>query len=211
MSPRRPAALRDSETQTLRDHLIDTVAALLAAGEGGSLTVREIARAGGVADGVLYNHFADKEELLAHALHRHVGTVMAAAHRLPEAGSGTVEENLRTFVRGGLGILTRVTPAFARFLGQPEVLVRIHALFAGEDGPPLTLPTLLADYLRAEQALGRIAADADPDAAATLIIGACHDLTLPRLLFSAHGRDVEVPDSVVDGLVATVLRGIDVR
>src|SRR4029079_1778006 len=115
--------------------------------------------------------------------HRHVGTVMAAAHQLPEPGTGTVEGNLRTFIRGGLDILTRVTPAFARFLGQPEVLVRIHGLFTA-DAPMPTLPTMLADHLRAEQALGRIAPDADPVAAATLIIGACHDLTLPRLLFN---------------------------
>ena len=33
-----------------------------------------------------------------------------------------------------------------------------------------------------------MAADADPVAAATLVIGACHDLTLPRLLFNPEGR-----------------------
>jgi AcrR family transcriptional regulator len=199
--------LRDSDGQTLREHLIDTAAVLLAADAGGALTVREIARAGGVSDGVLYNHFADKEELLAYALHRHVGTVLAAAQRLPEPGSGTVEQNLRAFVRSGLGVLTRIAPAFARFLGQPEVLVRIHELF-GHDGPPRTLPAQLADYLRAEQALGRIDADADPEAAATLLVGACHDLTLPRLLFDREQVAQVVPDPVVDALVATVLRGI---
>lgn len=199
--------LRDSDGQTLREYLIDTAAVLLATDAGGTLTVRDIARAGGVSDGVLYNHFADKEELLAHALHRHVGTVLATAHRLPEPGSGTVEQNLRAFVRGGVGVLTRITPAFARFLSQPEVLVRIHELFR-QDGPPLTLPAQLAGYLRAEQALGRVAADADPEAAATLLVGACHDLTLPRLLFEPHRAAPAVPDAVVDALVATVLRGI---
>jgi len=203
--------LRDSaKDQTLREHLIETVAELIASGRAGGLTVRDIARAGGVADGALYNHFADKEELLAHALHRHIGSVMAAAHQLPEPGKGTVEDNLRAFVRGGIRILAQVSPAFAAFLAQPEVIVRLHGLLAAEDPQP-ALPRMLAGYLRAEQDLGRIAADADPDAAATLLIGACHDLTIPRLLFSPEpATDLEVPDSVVDGLVATVLRGIGV-
>jgi AcrR family transcriptional regulator len=203
--------LRDADKdQTLREHLIDTVAALIASGHAGGLTVRDIARAGGVADGALYNHFSDKEELIAHALHRHVGTVMASAHQLPEPGSATVEENLRAFVRGGIDMLTRVTPAFAAFLTRPEVIVRLREMYVA-GGPPKALPQLLADYLRAEQELGRVAAEADPDAAATLMIGACHDLTLPRLLFNPEGGEVDVPDSMVDGLVATVLRGIAVR
>ena len=200
--------LRDAANdQTLREHLIETVAALIASGHASGLTVRDIARAGGVADGALYNHFSDKEELLALALHRHVATVMAAAHRLPEPGSATVEENLRAFVRGGIDMLTRVTPAFAAFLGQPEVIVRLREQFAAGH-PPTVLPQLLADYLTAEQELGRVAADADPVAAATLVIGACHDLTLPRLLFNPEADDMTVPDAVVDALVATVLRGI---
>jgi AcrR family transcriptional regulator len=202
--------LRDADKdRTLREHLIGTVAALIASGHASGLTVRDIARAGGVADGALYNHFSDKEELLALALHRHVGTVMESAHRLPEPGSATVEENLRAFVRGGIDMLTRVTPAFAAFLSQPEVIVRLREQFAAGH-PPAVLPQLLADYLTAERELGRVAADADPTAAATLLIGACHDLTLPRLLFDPDGGDVVVPDTVVDALVATVLRGIAV-
>ena len=202
--------LRDSAAdQTLRDHLVATVADLVASGRGAGLTVRDIARAAGVADGALYNHFADKDELLALGLHLHVVTVMAAGHRMPEPGTGTVEENLRLFIRRGLAVLAQVTPAFAAFLSQHEVMVRVRDLLAA-DGPGPALPAMLTGYLRGEQELGRIAADADPEAAATLVIGACHDLTLPRLLFSPDG-DASVPDRVVDGLVATVLHGIEGR
>ena len=86
----------------------------------------------------------------------------------------------------------------------------MRGLLAAGDPQPM-LPTRLAGYLRAEQGLGRLAADADPEAAATLLIGACHDLTLPRLLFTSEpATDPEVSDAVVHGLVATVLRGIGV-
>jgi AcrR family transcriptional regulator len=74
MAPRKAAVLRHDE-RSLREHLIATAERLIATVGTAGLTVRVIAREAGVADGVLYNHFADKEELLANALHAHVATV----------------------------------------------------------------------------------------------------------------------------------------
>src|SRR2546430_12552830 len=120
MSPRKPAVLHGGDRQNLREYLIITTAARLI-GERGSagLAVRDIAREAQVADGVLYNYFEDKEDLLAHALLAHVAAVMNAAPRLPPAGTGTVAENLRQFIDHGLAVLVRVMPAFAGVLSQP--------------------------------------------------------------------------------------------
>jgi len=132
MSPRKAGALRDGDGQSLRDHLIETAARLIDERGGAGLGVRDIARAAKVADGVLYNYFEDKEDLLAHALLAHVGTVMNAAPGLPPAGTGTVAENLRLFIDTGLATLTRVVPAFAGLISQPNVLKRFHALVGGD-------------------------------------------------------------------------------
>jgi AcrR family transcriptional regulator len=146
MSPRKPAVLRGGDGQDMREYLIVTAARLIDERGSAGLSVRDIAREAQVADGVLYNYFADKEDLLAHALLAHVATVMNAAPRLPPAGTGTVAENLRLFIDTGLATLTRVVPAFAGLISQPNVLKRFHAMvggdaaFAGEaatdDGPP---------------------------------------------------------------------------
>jgi AcrR family transcriptional regulator len=210
MSPRRAAVLRDGDgEQTLREHLVATVARLMAERGSAGLTVRDIAREAKVADGVLYNHFEDKEELIALGLNAHVVRVMSAsAHGLPQrAGEGTVQENLRSYINGGLAVLTAVLPVFAGLLSQPKVLLRFHTI-GGHGGTP-PLPRMLADYLRAEQALGRIAPGINPDAAGTMIIGACHDLVLPHL-FSPHGPGaVEVPPDFVDDLIRTIWHGIN--
>jgi AcrR family transcriptional regulator len=218
MSPRRPAALRDSgDDQTLRDHLIATAARLLDERGSAGLTVRDIAREAQVADGALYNYFADKEELLAHALYTHVGTVMHDTEGFPRAGEATLEDNLRTYVNNGLAILARVMPAFAGFLSQPGVIARTGELMRGEASHgdraadwhgARGLPTMLADYLRAEQELGRVIAEADVDAAAALIIGACHEFALPRMLFDPSATPAQVPAQFVAALVRTVLHGI---
>jgi hypothetical protein len=50
---------------------------------------------------------------------------------LPEPGTGTIADNLRRFIDGGLEVLIRVTPAFAGLFTQPKVLVRFHAMVGG--------------------------------------------------------------------------------
>src|SRR5579859_4816245 len=184
MSPRRAGVLRGGDTHDLRAYLIATAARLIGERGTAALTVRDIAREAQVAGGVLYNYFADKEDLLANALLAHVAAVMGGAPALlPEPGTGEVADNLRQFIAGGLDVLTRVTPAFAGLVTQPKVLARFHAMVGGDaaftgspdddpgDGEPEAgdsgeqgqgqgLPDLLGAYLRAEQQLGRIAGTA---------------------------------------------------
>ena len=209
MSPRRPAVLRHGGGDpTLREHLIATAARLIAE-QGTALTVREIAREAKVADGVLYNHFDGKEELLAHALHQHVKTVMDGLGSRPSAGEGDIGENLRVYITNGLDVLARILPAFAGLVNQPKILPR----FAAIHDPSVEmqrggLRAALAEYLRAEQQLGRIDRESSVDAAATMIMGACHELVLPRLFQGSPASELDVPPDFVDDLVTTVLHGI---
>jgi AcrR family transcriptional regulator len=207
MAPRRASALRGGD-QSLRDHLITAAEHLMASRGTAGLTVRDIAREAQVADGVLYNHFADKEDLLAQALHAHVRTVERSLGELPvRAGAGRVEDNLRAYVEYGLALHAAILPAFGGLLAQPGVLARFAALpnpMAGGQG----LRTYLAGYLREEQALGRVASGADPEMAATMIIGACHEVILPNLLRGATATEIEVRPGFADDLVATVMSGL---
>jgi AcrR family transcriptional regulator len=237
MSPRKPAVLRDDSGQNLRDYLIATAARLIDQRGSAGLAVRDIAREAQVADGVLYNYFEDKEDLLVHALLAHVGNVMNSAPQLlPAPGEGTVAENLQAFIDGGIATLLRVTPAFAGLIGQPKVLARFHAMVGGDpafdpasaDGGAAGrddgeagrddgeagredgrgLPDLLTAYLRGEQRLGRIRAGVDIDAAAALIVGAMHGQILPRMLFTPQGSPVTIPPGLSARLADIVLDGI---
>jgi AcrR family transcriptional regulator len=226
MSPRKPAVLRDGDGQGLREYLITTAARLLAQRGRAGLAVRDIAREAQVADGVLYNYFEDKEDLLAHALLAHVAAVMQAAPPTPEAGTGSVEDNLRLFIDRGLRTLAQVAPAFAGLLSQPGVLARFHAMVGGDaafvggereadqagagparGGAP-GLPGLLRGYLLAEQRLGRIDQAADVDAAVTLVVGTIHGEILPRVMFAPPGTQIAVAPGLADRVARTVLRGI---
>lgn len=205
MAPRKAAALRAGD-RTLREHLIATAERMMAERGTAGLTVRAIAREAGVADGVLYNHFADKEELLAHALRARATAVANALGPLPEAGAGTVEANLRAYVAHGLTLHNGLLPALAGLVARPEVLARFAALSGGEED----WRSRLDAYLRAERDLGRLAPDAPVGTAASMIVGACHEPVL-SVLFQGEEPAHRVPLDAVDDLVAVVLRGLTAR
>jgi AcrR family transcriptional regulator len=201
MSPRRAAALRDGE-QSLREHLIATAEQLIAEHRTAGLTVRAIARAAGVADGVLYNHFADKEELLANALHAHIRTVERTLPTLPRPGVGSVADNLEIQLHYGLALHKAILPAFAGLLGQPAVLARYAEL--AEHGP--VWREELLSYLRAEQDAGRLAATADVVTAAALLVGVCHEQVLTALLPTTAAAAPPTADSVITTLLDGIRR-----
>ncbi|UBU14704.1 TetR/AcrR family transcriptional regulator [Nonomuraea gerenzanensis] len=203
MSPRKAPALRGSDL-SLRDHLVATAERLIAEHGTTGLTVRTIAREAGVADGVLYNHFADKEELLALALRAHVRTVGRGLGELPGPGApGSVREHLRAYVVYGIAFHKAVLPAFAGLVGQPKVL----SAFAAISVPGEDWRDRLHGYLRAEVELGRLAPGAKVDAAAAMIAGVCHEAVLARLLYDVAAPP-EPTAEFVDDLVGTVLDGI---
>jgi AcrR family transcriptional regulator len=234
--------LRDRDGENLREHLIATAARLIDQRGSAGLAVRDIAREAQVADGALYNYFEDKEDLLAQALLVHVGTVMTEAPRLlPEAGTGTVADNLAEFIDRGLAVLIRVVPAFAGLLSQPKVLSRFHAMVGGgaafgtpdaaaegtaagpsadQPGPaeqpsgepePAGLPELLTRYLLAEQRLGRIDAEVNVEAVSTLIVGAIHGQVLPRVVFATPGEPITFPRGLGEQLAGAAMRGLAPR
>jgi AcrR family transcriptional regulator len=205
VAPPNAIALRRSGAADLREHLTAAAARLIARNGTTGLTVRAIAREAGVADGVLYNHFADKEELLADALLAHIRAVEQTLPDPPAPGEGAIDANLRAQLTHQLALQVEILPAFVGLLAQPKVLARFTTLPPSAKG--MDLREALAAHLHAERDLGRLRPDADVDAAATMIVGACKELILPHL-FGPTTEPLEVPSGFVDAIVRTVLSGI---
>ncbi|MFC4913309.1 TetR/AcrR family transcriptional regulator [Actinomadura gamaensis] len=204
MSPRTAAAVRDGG-RSLREHLVAAAGRLIAERGTAGLTVRAIARAAGVADGVLYNHFADKDELLAEAWHAHVRAIEDGLPPLPRPGEGTLADGLRAQIGHGLALHRAVVPAMSGLLGRPELLARLNA--PRESG--VDWRDRLRDWLRAERDLGRVVPDAPVDAVASLIVGICHESVLSMLLRGGDPSAVEPPSGErLDDLVRAILPGL---
>ncbi|WP_432840473.1 TetR/AcrR family transcriptional regulator [Dactylosporangium sp. CA-092794] len=157
-----------------RDVILDAAARVLRERGLANVTTKEIARAAGFSEATLYKHFRDKLELMVAVLHERAPQFIPLLQTLPaRAGTGSVREILAelatvciTFYRDGF-------PMFASIFSDPAIVAaHRERLRAQRLGPHLANEGLAA-YLRAEQALGRIAADADPEALAGLVLGAC--------------------------------------
>ena len=140
----------------------------------GELTTRAIAQHAGVSDGVLYNHFDDKTDLLMAAMLRRYGRLVDRLEAAtPTAGEGTVVGNVQAYgralseVEGDVDAPRRRAPrppaAAAPVLDRdPPAAVRHR--------PPATPARRLPG---AEQGLGRVRADLDVEAAVTVVFGVC--------------------------------------
>jgi len=171
----------------------------------GAVTTRAVAREAQVASGLLYRHFADKDELLVALLAERLHEADERLSALPaRAGTGSVRDNLIEIVAESLDALLAVAPLLSIVVARPELRSQPEKRAAGPDRDRAIVP--LHAYLDAEARAGRLSAGVDLDAAASLLVGACHDLAFHRAL---HGDTTPVDRALAQRLVDTLLAGLD--
>lgn len=189
----------------LREHLIATAERLLGERQIGDITTRDIAREAEVSDGVLYNYFASKNDLLVTALIRRFARgVSQFLEDLPEPGHGTIEESLTILTRAMFELHAEAIPTVAGLITEPPLL---HQFLTEIHQPPFgaqMYPGHVAAYLRDEQRLGRLSG-VNVEAATTLLMGSTFMLALSGVIrHESHGdTSSQLPD-----IVQTLLEGL---
>jgi TetR/AcrR family transcriptional regulator, fatty acid metabolism regulator protein len=132
--------------------------------------IADVARAAGVAYGLVYHYFRNKDELLESVFAEQWTILIAALHAIDE-GPGTALEKL-TGVCGFVMDVFKTAPTAVRVLIL-EVTRTPNALRAGST--PQTFSSavdIVAGMIRRGQAAGELRADLEPAVAAAGILGA---------------------------------------
>jgi AcrR family transcriptional regulator len=187
-------ALRDA-----REQLFDAAERILLRDGPNALTSRAVTTEAACAKGVLHRHFADFDGFLTELVLDRVRRVEDQAAALREsAGSGTVADNLTGALTDLFGSVAVAVVGLITY--RDDLRARLRQARPG--GVPVLAEgtAMIASYLAAERDLGRVAADADVDTLALMLIGSGH------LLFA--GRKGTPPeDDAVRKVVTTVLAG----
>jgi AcrR family transcriptional regulator len=185
-----------------RERILDAAAEILRTRGVAQATTKEIAQASGVSEPTLYKYFGDKERLLLDVLRERLPGLSRVSVR---PGEGEVEDNLAELAHAVLDFYQRSIPMLGALLADPQRMGAHRVAMERHGGGPEKAVAAFAAYLRAEQALGRVASDADPDAAASLLIGACFHEAFLR--YYAHGPDADAaPRTQAEALARTVVR-----
>jgi AcrR family transcriptional regulator len=173
---------------------------LLRAGPN-ALTSRAVTTEAGVAKGLLHRYFADFDAFLAElVLDRIARIAIQGAALRDSAGTGTVAGNLTGAL---MALFSSVAVAIVPLVTfRDELRARLRRDRPAGGVPVLTeAAAMIASYLTVERELGRIAADADVDTLALMLIGAGH-------LMYASREGATPAAEAVDQVVTTALADV---
>ena len=174
----------------MRDRILAAAAAVMRERGVTNTTTKEVARVAGVAEGSIYNHFANKTELIAASMAQVTSGMREALNTLfGQVGQGSVEDNLAAYAEVAIGFFGDLLPITGPAMGDRDVLAWLrqggpHQGDGGSPGPPsgpapgpVLGPVLghagLIGYFEAEQRAGRLPATASPPYLAAVLLGAC--------------------------------------
>lgn len=168
---------RGVATPEPRQQLFAALERVIADGGPGRLTSRAVTRAAGVATGLLYAHFANFEVFLAdYAVDRAFQLAGEVAGLPGRAGTGTVTENLTEAL---LATPPDTLTALTRLLAcRPELATSVHTVLGEGTAGLAAIERTVADYLAAEQRLGRVPSDVDTEALALTAVSVLHHVAL---------------------------------
>ncbi len=176
-----------------RDRILDGAAEVMRTRGLANTTTKEIAKAAGLSEAMLYKVFRDKVDLFLGVLTERLPRIAVLRDGLAEhLGRGTMHAGLRRLVAELLAFYLESFPIAASVFSDPELLTRHREALQERGAGPHTVVEGVAAYLAAEQQAGRVAPTVRPDVVAELLVGAC----LHRAFLVRFAGETATPDHI---------------
>ena len=140
---------------------------------------KEIAREAGVAEGTLYVHFPNKEDLFLAVVKKNAPE-FAASVRPELAGTRELGVALVEVVRAAMGYYEKLLSMAVPLMADAELLGRQREAIADQPGGPYRIYERVAAYVEAEQRIERIEEGLDPLSVAAIVLGPCFQYVFTR-------------------------------
>lgn len=195
--------------RSTRERLIDATEQIIRSGGIMAVTTKDIAQEAGFAEGTLYRHFPDKTALLLAVFGERIqGAFLALIRALPQrAGEASVAANLEELAAAAAQFFAQTAPLNAAMAADPDLAARHNAQMRAHGVGPELSANALADYIRAEQRLGRVRAEINPAAVATILLGVSYNYAHARYLYGEHPAGLP-EDRFAREIVQTLISGL---
>ncbi|BDG08093.1 TetR/AcrR family transcriptional regulator [Anaeromyxobacter paludicola] len=208
-SPPRPEPAPSAEEPEKRRAILHAAVRVFAEKGYHGCRIADVAKQAGVAYGLVYHYFRNKDELLE-SVFAEQWTIFINAIRAIAEGPGSASEHLASICRFAVDVY-KTSPSAVRVL-LLEVARTPNVLRAGSTAQTFqTAVALVAGIVRRGQREGDLRGDADPTVAAASLLGAL-ELTLTAAVVGlVEGAREEDAERLKAEVVGFALHGLSVR
>ena len=164
------------------------------------LTTKAVARVAGRSEGSIYNHFADRLELILAVIDARLPEFVAVLADLVP-GRRAVADNLERVARAGVAFERSMLPLVGGVAGDPALLARFKAVMLPADKGPHRPHRGITAYLEGEKVLGRLDSGADCPALALQLIGGWREAVFQELFGRPPVPARDAPRRIVRSLL----------
>jgi AcrR family transcriptional regulator len=157
---------------TARDRILDAAAEVLHRDGFVGATTKEIARAAGLSEAMIYKVFADKTDLFMGVLKERGPSIGVLADLDARTGKN-LRTTLRTLAADLLTFYLSTFPMAASLFSDPELLVRHRAALRLRGAGPESVVAEITRWLEVERKAGRVAPVVPSATVADMLVGAC--------------------------------------
>lgn len=194
----------------MRQQILEAAGRAIEARGLGRVTTREIAREAGCADGTLYVHFPHKEDLFFAVVQENV-PAFTAMLREDLVGERPLGVGLEEVASAAVRYYAKLIPMSASLFADGGLLARQREAMEERGVGPHLLHERVAEYVEAEQRLGRIDGGLDPLGVAALLLGPCFQYAFLERFTGKDPLPGMTEEQFVSGLVRTLVAGLTPR